>query len=94
MGFAFTSMVRRTAGAIAGFLALSFIVEPALTDSFHWLRGVTPMYALVSTTVNRFATGGGFAGFSTLGHSALVLAIWAIVLFLLCGDIFVRREVR
>jgi ABC-type transport system involved in multi-copper enzyme maturation permease subunit len=94
MGFAFTSAVRRTAGAIAGFLALAFIVEPALTNNFSWLRGVTPTFALLAATVDRFSSGGGFAGFSSLGHSLLVLAIWAIVVFLVCSDIFVRREVR
>jgi hypothetical protein len=94
MGFAFTSAVRRTAAAVTGFLALTFIVEPALTDNFHALRGLTPAFALLATTVDRFSSGGGFAGFRTLGHSALVLAIWTVGLFLVCGRVFQHREVR
>jgi hypothetical protein len=94
MSFAFTSAVRRTSAAIAAFLGLAFIAESALTDAWHFLRGLTPMYALLATTVDRFSSGGGFEGFHSLAHSALVLALWAIALFLVCGSVFDRREVR
>jgi hypothetical protein len=94
MAFAFTTAVRRTAAAITGFLALAFIVEPVVTSAWHALRGITPMYALLSTTVDRFSSGGGFEGFRTLGHSVLVLAIWMVGVLVVCGGVFERREVR
>jgi hypothetical protein len=96
LAFAFTSAVRRTTAAVVGFLALLFIVEPVLIHAWHGFRGRTPVYALLSTTVNQFSNNGGngFAGYHSLSRSVLVLAIWAVALLVVCGSLFARREVR
>jgi hypothetical protein len=92
IGFAVTTVARRSVAAVVGFLALGFIVEPALTAALNLFDGKTPMFNLVALTINDFE--GAPEGITSLAKSAVVAGIWAAALLLLGGIVFARREVR
>jgi hypothetical protein len=92
VGFAVTVMARRSVAAIVGFLALGFIIEPALTASLNIFDGRTPMFALVAIAINDFQ--GAPEGITSLARSVVVALIWAVGLLVVGGVVFARREVR
>jgi hypothetical protein len=92
IGYAITTVARRSVAAVVGFLAFAFIVEPALTNALDLFDGKTPVIALVATALNDFSDAP--EGVTSLGGSVAVAAIWAAALILLGGVVFARREVR
>jgi hypothetical protein len=92
IGFGVTTVARRSVVAVVAFLALAFILEPALTAALDLFDGKTPMYALIATAINNFEDAP--EGVTSLGKAATVSAIWTAGVLLLGGFVFARREVR
>jgi hypothetical protein len=92
LGYAVTTVTRRSVVAVVGFLGFAFIVEPALTNAIDAFDGKTPVFALIATALNDFADAP--EGITTLAGSVAVAAIWAAALLLVGGVIFARREIR
>jgi hypothetical protein len=92
IGFAVTTMARRSVVAVVGFLALAFILEPALTAALDLFDGKTPLYALIGTAMNDFADAP--EGVTSLGKAVAVSAVWTAAVLLVGGIVFARREVR
>jgi hypothetical protein len=92
IGFAVTTVARRSVAAVVGFLALGFIVEPALTAALNLFDGKTPMFNLVAIAINDFQ--GAPEGITGLAKSTVVAGLWASALLLVGGGVFARREVR
>ncbi|MDQ1521422.1 MAG: hypothetical protein QOI55_2495 [Actinomycetota bacterium] len=92
IGFAVTTLARRSVAAVVGFLALGFIVEPALTAALNLFDGKTPMFNLVAVAINDFRDAP--EGITSLAKSTAVAGIWTAGLLLLGGTVFARREVR
>ncbi len=94
--FGITTIARRTVAGVITFLALGFIVEPALSGAVHFLQGKTPIHAYIATTINLFGGQGdsGPPGFHSLGPSALVAAAWTVAVLVVAAVTFARREIR
>jgi hypothetical protein len=92
LAFGVTTVTRRTVAAVVGFLALGFILEPALTASLDMFDGRTPVLALVAVAVNDFTNTENIP--TSLGRAVLVSAVWAAVLLGIGGALFARREIR
>jgi hypothetical protein len=92
IGYAITTVARRSVVAVVGFLGFAFIVEPALTNAIDAFDGKTPVFALIATALNDFTDAP--EGVTTLGGSVLVATIWGAALLFVGGVIFARREIR
>jgi hypothetical protein len=92
IGFAITTVARRSVVAVVAFLAFAFILEPALTHAIGFFQGKTPVIALIATTLDDFTDAP--EGVTTLAGSVLVGGLWAAALLLIGGMVFARREVR
>jgi hypothetical protein len=92
IGFAVTTIARRSVVAVVGFLALGFIVEPALTHALDLFDGRTPLIALIATAINDFQDAP--EGVTSLAKAAIVATAWTLGAFVAGGVVFARREVR
>jgi ABC-type transport system involved in multi-copper enzyme maturation permease subunit len=96
LAYSLTMIARRTVAGVITFLALAFIVEPALNASLHWFRGKTPIFAFVHSTVNAFGSQqhNNDDGFHSLAASAAVALVWTVAMYIAAQVVFGRREIR
>ncbi|MCZ7536788.1 MAG: hypothetical protein M5T61_13410 [Acidimicrobiia bacterium] len=94
LAFGITGIARRTVAAVAGFLALGMIVEPALYGIFNVFDGRLPISALFAFASNSLSGEGGIDGIDSLLRAGTVAAIWAAGALAAGGVLFARREVR
>jgi ABC-2 type transport system permease protein len=92
IGFAVTTIARRSVVAVVGFLALAFILEPALTNALDLFDGKTPLFALIFTAINDFSDAP--EGTTSLTKAAVVAALWTAAALAAGGVGVARREVR
>ncbi len=94
LAFGVTGIARRTVAAVAGFLALGMIVEPALYGLFNAFDGRLPIGALFALASNSLSGDGGVDGFESLARAGAVGAIWTAAFLTVGGALFARREIR
>ncbi len=92
IGFGVTTVARRSVVAVVGFLALAFILEPALNNALDLFDGKTPFLALIMATVNDFENPPD--GITTLAKAVVVSAVWIVGVVVFGAVVFARREVR
>jgi hypothetical protein len=92
LGYAVTTIARRSVVAVVAFLALLFIVEPALTSALDLFDGRTPVFPLIMASANDFT--GDNLGIDSLAEAVAVAGTWITAIVLLGGFVFARREIR